>query len=527
MSKEESKWNSLYAQIETSPDDFDVWLDLVDVSLAFEGGVNRHSSSRTIQLCRFSFDGLLARFPMLQGYWKKYADLEFKLGDIGRAISVYEKGVSIMPGCVDLWVDYCGFKMLVTTTEEGVVEVRRLFERAVEKVGKHFLSHELWDLYIEFEERDGTLESLYKLLLRIIEVPLHQYAKYYDRFRKLAKQIPVELQIDKFYLNQFQAEYEMEQESASSQNLADNLRNADLLLRISNYYNSIYTQVQGETTRRFSYESVINRPYFHIAYLPEDQIQAWSKYLTFEEIENDPDRIILLYERAIMPTCLREEFWLRYARWLISNDMIEQAREVLCRACSIVPIGRVALRHFYGKFLTAQGEVESAKKIYRTILDILPNSVETANLLLCLINSHNGIDAVVQESQKLLENGFVTAEDKLAMITDLAYFFTCINHSELARDLFEKYQVDYSAHFYFWKKYLVFEINQPATTVQEKQEKFDKVQTLFNLSKSNSLDPKLLNELASAYSMFLLQHGGKNGATEFLLVDNLLNQTVQ
>jgi pre-mRNA-processing factor 39 len=527
MSKDEAKWQSLYAQVESSPDDFDAWLDLVDASLTLDGGINRHSNPHTVQLCRFSFDGLLGRFPMLQGYWKKYADLEFKLDNINKAMEVYEKGVSIMPGCIDLWVDYCAFKTLVTTTEAGVLEIRELLERAVDKVGNHFLSHELWDLYIEFEERDGNSRSVFELLERIIEIPLHQYAKYYDRFRKLAKQLPLESQVSKFYLDQFQAEYELEQENVSDNTGAEGLANADLTLRITNYHNSIYSRVQGETTRRFAFESVITRPYFHIAYLPEEQLQAWRKYLTFEEIEGDIDRICLLYERALIPTCLGEEFWLRYARWLLSKGMLEHAREVLLRGCSIVPIGRIALRHLYAKLLLSQGEIEGAKMIYTKVLEALPNSVETATLLLSLVHSQSGIDAVLAQSQQLLESKQLTSDDRLALIVDLAYFYTSCNYPQRARELFEKYKSEYSAHFYFWKKYLLFEIDQPVHSLEERMKKLEDVQTLFNLSKTNSLDPTLVKELARSYSTFLLEYGGKSGASEFLVVDNQMNQTVR
>lgn len=524
----EAKWNSIYAQVQASPDDFELWQDLVDAALAIDGGINRFSAERSIQLCRFTFDGFLDRFPMLQGYWKKYADIEFKLGHPETAFKIYERGLSLMPGCIELWVDYCSFRVLVDTTTPGD-ETRRTFERAVEKVGNHFLSHELWDLYIDFEQRDGTPDSVFNLLMRVIRIPLHQYAKFFDKFRKLAKEMPVNKQADQFFLNQFRAEYELERDQDkslvdTSPEVAQQLANADLVLRLTNYHNTIYTQVQEETHKRFAFESAITRPYFHLAYLPEDQFDAWRRYLSFEEVEGDFDRICLLYERAIIPTCLSEEFWLRYARWLISKDMAEHAREVLQRACTIVPIGRVALRHFYAKFLLSVGEVDSAKLVYTTILQALPTSVETAILLLSLEYEQNGKDAAVLRSQELLESPKWTADDKLALLVDLAFFYTTHKHPDLARNLYEKYMPDFSGNFYFWKKYLLFEIQEAAHSPGNKTEKFERIQTIFNLSRSNSLDPKLVRELVAAYSVYLLESGMKTAASEFLMVDGMMNR---
>lgn len=44
-----------------------------------EGGINRNSSPQAITATRTVYDRFLAKFPLLFGYWKKYADLEFSI----------------------------------------------------------------------------------------------------------------------------------------------------------------------------------------------------------------------------------------------------------------------------------------------------------------------------------------------------------------------------------------------------------------------------------------------------------------
>jgi hypothetical protein len=46
---------------------------------ALEGGINRNSNPQAINTVRNSYDRFLAKFPLLFGYWKKYADLEFSI----------------------------------------------------------------------------------------------------------------------------------------------------------------------------------------------------------------------------------------------------------------------------------------------------------------------------------------------------------------------------------------------------------------------------------------------------------------
>lgn len=63
-----------------SPDDFDAWEKLVRTAENLEGGgLNRNSSPQAIATVRNVYDRLLEKFPLLFGYWKKYADLEFSI----------------------------------------------------------------------------------------------------------------------------------------------------------------------------------------------------------------------------------------------------------------------------------------------------------------------------------------------------------------------------------------------------------------------------------------------------------------
>ena len=73
-------------------------------------------------------------------------------------------------------------------------------------------------------------------------------------------------------------------------------------------------------------------PYFHVKALDEGQLKNWRAYLDFEEKEGDLSSTVDLYERALVPCALYEEFWIRYARFLVRRNLIPAADEVYRRA---------------------------------------------------------------------------------------------------------------------------------------------------------------------------------------------------
>lgn len=64
---------------EADPDNFENWEKLIRACEALEGGLNRNSSPQALATLRDSYDRFLLKFPLLFGYWKKYADLEFNI----------------------------------------------------------------------------------------------------------------------------------------------------------------------------------------------------------------------------------------------------------------------------------------------------------------------------------------------------------------------------------------------------------------------------------------------------------------
>jgi pre-mRNA-processing factor 39 len=109
--EENAELKKLNAEVLDDPDNFEIWEKLVRAAEGQEGGINRNSSPQAISFTREVYDRFLAKFPLLFGYWKKYADMEFSIAGTEAAEMVYERGVASITNSVDLWTNYCSFKV--------------------------------------------------------------------------------------------------------------------------------------------------------------------------------------------------------------------------------------------------------------------------------------------------------------------------------------------------------------------------------------------------------------------------------
>ncbi len=94
-------------------------------------------------------------------------------------MQTYERAMEAVPKSIDLWVHYCSFTAEYYHDPE---KVRQVFERAVAACGMDFLSHPLWDKYLEYEESRGHMDQVLNILDRVIRLPLHQYVRYFEKY---------------------------------------------------------------------------------------------------------------------------------------------------------------------------------------------------------------------------------------------------------------------------------------------------------------------------------------------------------
>ena len=87
----------------------------------FEQYVNRREQEQQYEGIKTAYEKLLTEYPLLYGYWKRYADLELHYNP-ANVTTVYERGVSSVPQCVELWTQYCTY---VAERSQDLEEIRR------------------------------------------------------------------------------------------------------------------------------------------------------------------------------------------------------------------------------------------------------------------------------------------------------------------------------------------------------------------------------------------------------------------
>ncbi|KAJ3117957.1 hypothetical protein HDU96_004633 [Phlyctochytrium bullatum] len=449
----QTEWEKYWSLVSSNPDDFASWEALIRVAETANGGINKDSSTDDMNNLRLVYDHFLAKFPLCFGYWKKYADWENTLEGEDKAESVYERGVTSIHNSVDLWTHYASFK--VTTGEEDTI--RGVFERGATAVGYDFLSHTFWDKYIEFEESKQQEDRVMAILERVIRIPLHQYARYFEKYSQLSVTRPVAELMAPEELEKLEDEVRRESQGRTEEEIQNDLRQ-----KIHGVKSEIYMQNQDAVHKRWVFEAEIKRSYFHIKPLDENQLANWRRYLEFEENEGDIARVYILYERCLVACALYEEFWLRYVRFLIRQGDLDGARNVFIRATTVfVPQGRTGVRLEYAEFEEENGKVDAAREIYQKLLEAVPGHVET----LYKFAHFERRQTSFEKGDEILSDGIEKATDDKAkaflVVTRAKYFYNLKGDIEETRRIYSENITSLADHKYLLLNYFLFESNQP------------------------------------------------------------------
>lgn len=362
---------------------------------------------------------------------------------------------------------------------------------------------------------------------------MHQYARYFERYRQLAQSRPLAELLPADTLAQFRSEIETEGPAtvqAGSQQLKAERGELEIeremRTRIDNFHLEIFSRTQTETTKRWTYESEVKRPYFQVTELDEGQLVNWRKYLDFEEVEGDYYRTQFLYERCLVTCAYYDEFWLRYARWmLVQQGKEEEVRNIYQRASMLyAPISRPAVRLQYAYFEEMSGRVEVAKDIHQAILLNLPGHIETIISLANLSRRHGGLDAAIEVYKAQIDSPHCDIYAKAALVAEWARLLWKIKGSvEEARQVFQKNQHWYLDSRPFWINYLMFELEQPTSAETEHVQHQRIKQVHEDIRRKSHLSPLTIKDLAHYYMVYLLERGTKDAAKEYLALDREVN----
>lgn len=355
---------------------------------------------------------------------------------------------------------------------------------------------------------------------------MHQYARYFEKFRQLAHQRPLHELLPEETLARFRAEAESDSPGFPPAPKGELEIEREIRTKIDNFHLEIFTRTQTETTKRWTYESEVKRPYFHVTELDHAQLANWRKYLDFEETEGDYTRAVFLYERCLVTCAFYDEFWFRYARWMSAQEgKQEEVRNIYQRASGLfVPISRPGIRLQYAYFEEMSERADVARDIHQAILDRLPGHVETVASWANLERRQVGLEAAIQVYKSQIDNPAVDLFAKAAFVVEWAILLWKIQGSvDEARQVFQKNQQWYLQSRHFWSKYFEFELAQPTSSGKEADHYVRIKQVFDDMVKKSRMALSTKKELSCYYLTYLQERGTKEAMKEFLLIDRELN----
>ncbi|KAK9137986.1 hypothetical protein Sjap_008580 [Stephania japonica] len=390
LSPEEER---LWSIVRTNSLDFSAWTALIEeTEKVAEIRLTCGSDPQTtfsllgnILKIRKIYDAFLAEFPLCYGYWKKYADHEGRLSSVEKVVEVYERGVEGVTYSVDIWLHYC---MFAISTYGDPDTVRRLFERGLAYVGTDYLSHPLWDKYIEYEYSQQEWRRLAMIYTRILENPNQQLDRYFTSFKELAASRPLsELQTTEEAsaigaassgANEQGVEGELHPDGEQSHKPESaGLTGGDELEKYVATREEMYRKAKEFDLKIIGFETAIRRPYFHVRALNVSELENWHNYLDFMEREGDLNNIVKLYERCLIACANYPEYWIRYVLCMEASGSIDLANNALARATQVFVKRHPEIHLFAAKFKEQSADIPGARAAYLLVhSEISPGLIE-------------------------------------------------------------------------------------------------------------------------------------------------------
>uniref|UniRef100_A0A1J3CDQ4 Cleavage stimulation factor subunit 77 n=1 Tax=Noccaea caerulescens TaxID=107243 RepID=A0A1J3CDQ4_NOCCA len=420
------------------------------------------------------YEQLLSLYPTSARYWKQYVEAQMAVNNDDATKQIFSR---CLLTClqVPLWQCYIRFirKVYDKKGAEGQEETTKAFEFMLNYIGTDIASGPIWTEYITFlkslpahnpQEDSLRKNSLRKVYQRAILTPTHhveQLWKDYENFEN-----SVNRQLAKGLVNEYQPKFNSAR--AVYRERKKYIEEID--------WNMLAVPPTGSSKE-------------------EAQWIAWKKFLSFEkgnpqriDTALSTKRIIYVYEQCLMCLYHYPDVWYDYAEWHIKSGSTDAAIKVFQRALKAIPDSEM-LKYAYAELEESRGAIQSAKKLYESILGVSTNSLAQIQYLRFLRRADGVeaarkyfLDAIKSPSctyhvyiafatmtfclnkdpkvaHHIFEEGLKRYMSEPVYILEYADFLTRLNDDRNIRALFERalnaLPAEESAEV--WKKFIQFE----------------------------------------------------------------------
>ncbi|GMY29530.1 cleavage stimulation factor subunit 77-like [Fagus crenata] len=311
------------------------------------------------------YEQLLTLFPTAAKYWKQYVEAHMAVNNDDATKQIFSR---CLLNClqIPLWRCYIRFIRKVNEKKgvEGQEETRKAFEFMLSYVGVDIASGPVWMEYITFlktlpaqnaQEESQRMTAVRKIYQKAIVTPTH-------------------------HIEQLWKDYENFENSVSRQ----------LAKGLVSEYQPKYNSARAVYRERKKYVDEIDWNMLAVppsgSYKEELQWMGWKRLLAFEkgnpqriDSASSNKRIIFTYEQCLMYLYHYPDIWYDYATWHAKSGSIDAAVKVFQRALKALPDSEM-LRYAYAELEESRGAIQSAKKIYESLLGDVVNTTALAHI---------------------------------------------------------------------------------------------------------------------------------------------------
>merc|ERR1719206_1082284 len=304
--------------VRDNPQDFSGWAYLIQACEV----VNIMDEIRTV------YNAFLPLFPYCYAYWKRYSDIERKAENWQRALAILHRGLGAVPLSVDLWVAYLELYHKMYSTHENFGKLfREQCEKAIATAGLEYRADPLWEYFIERETTRENLRFVTDLYRRVVGTPTKLYNKHWDNFiahvrdhhpRDILQYQDYE-GLRRLTCKELGLKYRPDpviDPKKRKVELPEDKLKAGMKERLVASLVASHEATEARVDQIYRFEEKLKRTYFHVKPLDQKQLRVWDQYLDWQVEQGDHQRIVVLFERCLIPCALYEQFWAKYARYL-------------------------------------------------------------------------------------------------------------------------------------------------------------------------------------------------------------------
>jgi len=396
--------DKFWQAVKDDPSDFAGWTYLLQYV----------DQENNVENAREAYNKFLELYPYCYGYWRKFADFEKRNNNKEECEEVFQRGLSAIPLSVDLWIHYMTY--LKTQHSDDVDRIRSKFEKGLETCGLEYRSDRLWDHYIKWEIEQNKLVNAFNIYSRLLATQTLGYLQHFENFKEFVnKNSPDKILNAKEYLELRQQVAERMRLNGNEEMLTDDsappgeeentflsdVSEKELALLKENIIESrqkINKETGKEIAKRQTFEEGIKRPYFHVKPLEKCQIDNWKNYIALEKEAGDHQRIVVLYERCLIPCALYEYFWLSYLDYLesLDFDVSDLLKSLFLRACLVHHRKSPELHLKWSAFEESKGNLDKAAEILKNLDDAVPHMLQIIYRRINLEKRRDQLDRVCE-----------------------------------------------------------------------------------------------------------------------------------